>query len=79
MGNTNQFFTECRRCGKQILMTQDIATHKWTPCNPEILFFVEKDVPNVYVTPDGEIKHGVPSVNGKGETGYIRHRRDCTK
>lgn len=75
----NQFFTSCKRCGKQILMTQNVATHKWTPCNPTILYFTEKDTPDVFVTVDGEIMHGVPAVNGEGKLGYLRHRRDCNK
>lgn len=77
----NQFYTFCKRCKRQILMTQDNVTHKWSPCDPEIFTFIEDDsVPDTFVSAeDGAVKHGLPSDKYFAERGYSRHRRDCDR
>ena len=45
---TKQFFTTCKRCGKQILMTQDLDSLKWIPCEPEIRRFKPSGGPETY-------------------------------
>ena len=75
----NQFFTFCKRCGKQILMTQDSVSHRWFPCNPQVVGFVAFECgPSTFVSAeDGSVKHGYESGSHTAERGYYRHRRDC--
>ena len=76
MGNgREQFFKYCKRCQRQILMTYSPFTGRWIPCDPEIKRFNRGNGPETFVTPDGEILHGVRALNG--EFGYRKHRRDC--
>ena len=75
MGDRDQFFAFCRRCGKQILMTYNQRKGKWIPCDPEIKRFRRAGGPETFVTPEGETCYGVRAVDG--EFGYLRHRRDC--
>lgn len=70
-----QFMTKCRRCGRQILMTRNVRTGQWVPCDPEIRRYVQSGGPETYVTPEGVLLHGQRDYNG--EIGYRRHRRDC--
>lgn len=70
-----QFITRCRRCGKQILMTRNIRTGAWVPCDPEVRRYIRADGPETYVTPEGVLLHGVR--DNRGDIGYRRHRRDC--
>ena len=71
----NQFYTHCRRCGRQILMTRNRQTGAWVPCDPEILRFTPAGGPETYVNTDGKYCRGKRDRNG--EFGYRRHRRDC--
>ena len=70
-----QFFTECRRCKHQILMTYNPRTGRWIPCDPEIKRFRRSGGPETFVTPEGEVCYGERDRNG--EFGYRKHRRDC--
>lgn len=72
---SKQFFTTCKRCHRQILMTYCPDTMRWIPCDPELIRFCECDVPESYVTTEGIVKHGKPDANG--EIGYRKHRKDC--
>lgn len=72
---TKQFFTTCKRCGKQILMTQDLGSLKWIPCEPEIRRFKPSGGPETYVTPEGKLQRGERAYDG--EVGYRKHRKDC--
>jgi len=74
-----QFFTTCKFCGKQILMTRNLRNGIWIPCNPEIRHFQSGGGPNTYITPEGEVVHGQNATFGSDSFGYIRHRKDCTK
>ena len=74
-----QFFTTCKFCGKQILMTKNLKSGTWVPCDPEIRHFKSGGGPNTYVTPEGELVRGQKSFAGFGadSVGYRRHRKDC--
>ena len=74
---TRQFFTNCRNCGRQILMTYDGKDRRWIPCDPEIRKYKASGGPETYVTPTGELKRGVRDYNG--EFGYRKHRKDCKR
>lgn len=70
-----QYYTFCRRCGRQILMTRCKDTGRWIPCDPEIHKYKPAGGPYTYVTAEGMFRRGVRDRNG--EWGYQRHRRDC--
>ena len=70
-----QFFTTCRKCGRQILMTRNIYNKYWIPCDPEILRYKPAAVSSNYVTPEGIVVSGKPDRDG--EFGYRLHRRTC--
>lgn len=76
MGNRDQFFTTCKRCRRQILMTYCYETGKWVPCDPTLKHFDVSGGPVTYITINGDIKHGNVVPDGP-ETGYRKHRRDC--
>ena len=69
----NQFYTICRKCGRQILMTQTVRPGAWIPCDPYIRKFRNDSGGPIYVSAEGELKHGTPSP--VGEWGYLRHGR----
>ena len=70
---TEQFFTTCRFCGKQILMTKNLRTNKWVACEPEIRRFRPAGGPNTYITPEGEVTRG--ERDRDGIFGYKKHGR----
>lgn len=72
----SQFFTTCRQCGKQILMTRNLEHGYWIPCNP-CLYRFEPDPhgDTLYVTADGIQTRG--KKNREGMFGYIAHKRTC--
>ena len=70
---TNQFYTICRDCGKQILMTRCEDSGRWVPCDPYILRFQPSGGPETYVNADGKLCRGYRSDGG--EFGYRKHRR----
>ena len=72
-----QFFTQCKFCGKQILMTRNLRTKTWIPCNPNIFRYRPAGGPNTYVTPEGEFVRGERDRDGL--FGYKRHGKDCTR
>lgn len=72
-----QYFTHCKRCRKLILLVRCKETGKWIACDPELTRFFPGGGPETFVTPDGRIDHG-KLTRGCGETGYRRHRKDCT-
>ena len=72
-----QFYTRCRDCGKQILMTRCEKTGQWVPCNPDIMWFTPAGGPETYVNTDGKLCRGVRNYDHSGEIGYRKHRRDC--
>ena len=70
---TNQFFTICNRCGKQILMTQ---TEKgWMPCHPVIGQYKRSGGPLTFISADGKVCRGQKAFGG--EFGYERHWGHC--
>lgn len=77
MMGREQYFTFCKRCGKQILMTYCPEEKRWMPCNPEIKRFRRAGGPETYVTPDGKICRGERAYDG--EYGYRKHRKDCVR
>lgn len=74
-----QFFTQCKFCGKQILMTRNLKNGNWIPCDPEIRKFTPGGGPNTYITPEGEMVRGCHTYGGPESYGYKRHRKDCTR
>lgn len=76
MGERDQYFTHCRRCGKQILMTYNMRKGQWIPCDPEIKRYrITDSGSETFVTPEGETHRGERFFDGV--YGYRRHRRDC--
>jgi len=73
----NQYFTFCKRCGKQILITRCENTGRWVACDPEIHQYRRSGGPMTYVNEHGELCHGVREHGG--EWGYRRHRNDCAR
>lgn len=74
-----QFFTKCKFCGKQILMTKNLKNGTWIACDPEIRKYRPGGGPNTYVTAEGEIVRGSKAFGGVEAFGYRKHRRDCAK
>jgi len=70
-----QFFTTCTRCGKQILMTQNLQNRLWIPCDPVIYRFRLANGPDLFVTPEGNEVKGVRDRDG--QFGYRAHKRSC--
>ena len=71
-----QYFTECKRCGKRILMTKNQVNNSWIPCDPEILRFRPTiHGSSVYVTEEGIQVKG--ERDRDGTFGYKGHRRGC--
>jgi len=71
---TNQFYTICKRCGRQILMTK--TEQGWMPCHPEVMRFRPAGGPCTFVNEDGKVCRG-ERVFGGGEIGYEKHWRHC--
>ena len=69
----NQFYTICRDCGKQILMTRCEDTGRWIPCEPYVHRFTPSGGPVTYVNTEGKLCHGYRSRDG--EIGYMKHRK----
>lgn len=69
-----QYFTTCKHCGKQILMTRNIETGRFIVCNPEIRFY-KPGGDDIYITPDGQTVKGRSDNNG--EIGYRKHSFSC--
>ena len=70
-----QYFKECKRCHRQILMTYSSSKGKWIACDPELRRYRRSGGPETFVTPEGEVCYGVKAYDG--EYGYRKHRRDC--
>ena len=66
-----QFFTTCKYCGRQILMTRNGQTGKWIPCNPVVEWFTPSGGPETFIDEYGKTCRGYRS--GTGEIGYRRH------
>lgn len=75
MGNRDPYFTSCRRCGRQILMTYSPDSAKWYACDPEIRRYRPSGGPESYLTPDGKLRRGERAYDG--DVGYRKHRKDC--
>lgn len=71
----NQFYTFCKRCGRQILMTRCEKDGRWVPCDPEIRRYKRSGGPFSFVSTEGDLCYGTPDSNG--EWGYRKHRRNC--
>ena len=71
---TRQFYTTCKRCGRQILMTQ--SNSGWVPCHPDVMRFRPAGGPCTYISEDGKVCRG-ERVFGGGEIGYEKHWRHC--
>lgn len=68
-----QFFTTCNRCGRQILMTQNLHNKLWISCDPELYRFRLSKGSEMYVTPEGEVVKGERDRDGM--FGYRKHMR----
>lgn len=71
----NQYFTTCRYCGKQILLTR-ADNGKTIPCDPEIIRFNPTGGPDTFVTETGRFLRGERDRNGT-EMGYKKHLKGC--
>lgn len=71
----NQFYTICRRCGRQILMTRCNDDGRWIPCDPVVNRFTSEGGPYMYINTNGEVKYGRRSKDG--ELGYKKHSLYC--
>ena len=69
-----QFFTNCRYCGKQILMTRSAVNGHYIPCDSEIVRFTQGGKKQ-FITPDGEPVMGEYAADG--EVGYQKHSLTC--
>ena len=70
-----QFFSNCEKCGKLILMTQNQQNKMWIPCDPELYRFTPSGGPETYVTPEGNIIRG--KRDRFGQYGYRKHKKGC--
>ena len=69
-----QFFTTCKFCGKQILMTMNLENGTWVACNPELLRYrLTENGYGRYVTPEGSVVRGERDRDGL--FGYKKHER----
>ena len=74
-----QFFTTCRYCGKQILMTRNVDNGKFTPCDPTVIwFFPDEDCKEGFVDEDGRFVFGYAS-DTMWHVGYRKHSMTCGK
>ena len=74
-----QYFTNCRYCGRQILMTRNTDTGRFTPCDPAIKKYVPNPNGNVlYVNEDGKAHWGFISDHIGAEFGYLKHYTSCS-
>lgn len=72
-----QFYTFCKHCGKQIIMTRNTETGRFTPCDPEIKRFIPDDEAlDVFINIDGQTVHGIDG-RGMGDMGYKKHSLSC--
>ena len=75
---SEQFFTTCRYCGRQILMTRNIDTGRYTPCNPEVIRFIpDEGAESVFINENGQTEHGF-FTDVMGKVGYQKHSIFCT-
>ena len=73
-----QFFTECRYCGKQILMTRNVDTGRYTPCDSLVhRFFPDEDSNDFFINEDGKQIRGF-SNDVMGHIGYKKHSESCS-
>ena len=70
-----QFYTFCKCCGKQILMTRNAKTGNWVPCDPAVIWFTPSGGNETFVDQYGKICRGYRSRTG--EIGYRRHFASC--
>lgn len=75
-----QYFTSCRYCGRQILMTRNTDTGRFTPCDPQIGRYIPNPNGNVlYVNEDGKSQWGYKDYpEGCYEFGYLKHYTSCS-
>ena len=72
-----QFFTTCKYCGKQILMTRNVDTGRFTPCDPLIVrFFPDDGSDEFFIDEDGKNVRGFQS-DTMGHIGYKKHYVYC--
>ena len=72
-----QYFTTCKYCGMQILMTRNVDTGRFTPCDPLVIrFFPDEDEDEVFIDEDGRATRGYRS-DVMGYVGYKKHSTSC--
>lgn len=72
-----QYFTNCKYCGKMILMIRNTETGRFTPCDSDIKWMIPvPDGDETYIDQDGHSKRGSFS-NGTAEPGYKKHSLTC--
>ena len=71
-----QYMTFCKYCGRHILMTRNVDTGRFTPCDADIIRFVpNENANNIFINLDGQMQRG--DYTEKGEIGYKRHLLSC--
>lgn len=72
-----QFMTNCKYCGKLIVMTRNTETGRFTPCDADIIRFIpNENANNILINLDGQMVRA--DYAEKGEIGYRRHLLSCT-
>lgn len=72
-----QFFTTCRYCGRQILMTRNVDTGRFIPCDPLIVRFIpDEESDEWFINEHGQSRRGFDG-DGIGAVGYRRHTARC--
>ena len=71
-----QFMTNCKYCGRLIVMTRNVDTGRFTPCDADIIRFIPNDnANNIFIDLDGKLVRG--DYAEKGNIGYKRHLLSC--
>ena len=72
-----QFFTNCRYCGRQILMVRNTDTGRFTPCDPLIGKYIPNPDGVQYINEGGKANYGFISDHMGAEFGYTKHYATC--
>ena len=71
-----QFMTHCKYCGKLIVMTRNVDSGRFTPCDADVIRFIPNHNANtIFINLDGQMVRGDRAE--KGEIGYRRHLLSC--
>ena len=73
-----QWMANCKGCGRLIVWTK-MKSGKKMPCDPEIIRFIPDEGKEVFITPEGETKHGRRVGVVESLMGYVPHWSTCEK